>query len=111
MSKIKNGKRFKRLPIKRKKEIERLRQKIDQITQQNNNYILHIAQIQEDLESLICEKNKQLNILNDRLTEKSRLLSAAIGVKVRLGQIIDMQQKQIESILKLLLKSLFNGNI
>ena len=104
MSKIKNGKRFKRLPIKRKKEIERLRQKIDQITQQNNSHILHIAQIQEDLEGLICEKNKQLKILNDRLTEKSRLLSAAISVKARLGQIIDMQQIHIESILKLLLK-------
>lgn len=45
MPKIKNGKRFKKLPVKRKKDIERLHLEIDQITKQNKKYILHIARI------------------------------------------------------------------
>ena len=41
------------LPIKSKKDIERLYLEIDQITHQNKKYILHIAQLQEDLEDLM----------------------------------------------------------
>lgn len=95
------------LPIKSKKDIERLYLEIDQITHQNKKYILHIAQLQEDLEDLmnsICEKNKQLRTLNDKLSEEARLLSEVTGVKAMQGQIIRIQQMQIESILKLILK-------
>lgn len=74
MSKIQNRKRFKKLLGKCKKVIEQLHLEIDQATNQNKKYILHIAQIQEDLKDLeasICEKNKQLRILNDKLLDKS----------------------------------------
>ena len=85
-------------------EIQQLRQSVEKISYIKEVCILQISQLQEDLENLLHKKNTEIGLLDSKIAKKLAKNTSLKSKNQELSKILNNQNLQIKSLLKLLLK-------
>ena len=85
-------------------EIQQLRQSVEKISYIKEVCILQISQLQEDLENLLHQKNTEIGLLDSKIAKRLAQITSLESKNQELFKILNKQNLQIKSLLKLLLR-------